>query len=281
MRRKSIIATIVSLFFTAMLLNACSDESTSLSFPKSEPPIILFQGFKIPKFPTARGQLNYAKSGFPSSEEKKAAFKIMFQIFPEARVECGNAALNLAYMNLGYDYRFAKKLDYYNAIKAYHDVIKNFKEYPVILVKAYWYLGWIHCDLLKEKELGIQYFQHIVKTYPDIKTGISSPVPWVSLVYPLAIKGNLPAKDKTKKQWASLALLEIIRHGRDKNQVFTAFDTLWKNYPDSVPAGLAIKLLLGNKQYAGKALPYIKKYLNLNVANIYLAREIKDLAKEY
>ncbi len=281
MKKKLGPGILILLFLTALFLNACSDESTSLSFPGSELPVISFQGFKIPKFPTAQGQLNYAKSGFVNQEEKKAALEILFHIFPEARLECGNAALYLAYINLGYDYRFATRQDYYNAIQAYHNVIKNFKDYPQILVTANWYLGWIYCDLLKEKESGIPYFWHIVKTWPDIETGISSPVPWVSLVYPLTVKGNQPVKPTANKQWASLALLEIIRHSSEKTKVFTAFDILWKDYQKTVSTGLAIKLLLCDERYAQKAIPYIERYLALNIANKYLAGEIQKNAKEY
>ncbi len=137
MKKKQGIAILISLFLSVLLFNGCSDEPTSLSFPGSALPIISFQGFKIPQFPTAQGQLNYAKSGFANPEEKKAALEILFKIFPEAGLECGNAALYLAYMNLGYDYRFATRQNYTNAIAAYHDVIENFKEYPQILVTAY------------------------------------------------------------------------------------------------------------------------------------------------
>jgi hypothetical protein len=281
MKKIQSIAILISLFLSVLLFNSCSEEPSYLSFPKSQLPMISFQGFKIPLFPTAQGQLNYAKSGFANPEEKKASFEILFHIFPEDRLECGNADLYLSYMNLGYDYRFATRQDYTNAIAAYHNVIKNFKEHPQILVTAYWYLGWIHCDLLKEKQLGIPFFWHIVKAYPAIETGISSPVPWVSLVYPLTIKGGQPATDKTKKQWASLALLEIIRHAAEKIEKFKAFDILWKDYQSTVSTGIAIKLLLCDKRYAQKVLPYIEKYLALNIANKYLACEIKDKAKEY
>jgi hypothetical protein len=281
MKIKLAVTIMLSLFLSFALLTGCSDEPTSISFPKSELSIISFQGFKIPRFPTAQGQLNYAKSGFASSEEKIAALKLLFKDFPEAKLQCGNASLLLAYMNLGYDYRFATRQDYTNAIAAYHDVIKNFKEYPQILVKAYWYLGWIHCDLSKEKEPGITYFWHIVKTYPDIETGISSPVPWVSLVYPLTLKGDQPIKPTANKQWASLSLLEIIRHTSKKTEAFEAFDILWAKYRNSVSTGLAIKLLLCNKEYAQKARLYIKKYIALDIANKYLTKEIEDRAKEY
>jgi len=272
---------LISLFLSVILLTACSDDATSFSFPKSELPIISFHGFKIPQFPTAQGQLNFAKSGFSNPEEKKAALEILFKIFPDAKLQCGNAALYLAYMNLGYDYRFAADQDYYNAIAAYKDVIKNFTDQPEILVKAFWYLGWIHCDLLNQKKQGISYFQHIVKKYPNLKMGISSPVPWVSLVYPLTDKADQIVKQVSNKQWASLALLEIIRHSTDRVEIFNAFDILWKDYPGTVSTGLAIKLLLKDKNKARKVIPYIEKYLALNIANSFLTREIKENAKKY
>ncbi|MCP3890080.1 MAG: hypothetical protein GY702_14600, partial [Desulfobulbaceae bacterium] len=192
-----------------------------------------------------------------------------------------NAALYLSYLNLGFDYRFAKKEDCYNATKAYQGVINNYKGYPEIIVKAYWYLGWIHCDLLNEKEIGIGYYWNIVGKYPDLEIGISSPVPWVSLVYPLTAKEVQPAKVKAQKQWASIALLEIIRHSNNKTEVEKAFDVLWQDYKSSVPTGLAINLMLQNKKCTKKALLYVDKYLALDIANLYLTLEIKKSAKEY
>ncbi|MCP3899277.1 MAG: hypothetical protein GY707_06160, partial [Desulfobacteraceae bacterium] len=132
--KQPVILIMLLLTLTTLLLNSCGDESTSLSFPRSEIKVIPFQGFTIPQFPTAKGQLNYAKSGFPDAEEKKAAFEIVSHLFPDAKIECGNAALYLSYLNLGFDYRFAKKEDCYNATKAYQGVINNYKGYPEIIV---------------------------------------------------------------------------------------------------------------------------------------------------
>ncbi len=278
--KKYAMLTLLLLTLNSLLLNSCSDESTSLSFPSSEIKMISFQRFEIPQFPTARGQLNYAKSGFPDPEEKKAAFEIIAHLFPDAKIECGNAALYLSYLNLGFDYRFAKKENCYSATKAYQGVINNYKGYPEIIVKAFWYLGWIHCDLLKEKEIGTGFYWNIVEKFPDFEIGISSPVPWVSLVYPLATREVQPAKAKAKKQWASIALLEIIRHSNNKTEVDKAFDALWKKYRTTVPTGLAIKLMLQNKKYTKKALLYVDKYLALDIANSYLTQEIKQSVKE-
>ncbi len=281
MGKNNIILWVSALFLAAFALTSCSNEPTSISFPKSELPVVSFQGFDIPRFPTAQGQLNYAKSGFPSPDEKEAALNFLFEYFPDDRLECGNAALYLAYLNFGFDYRFALIQDYNLAIDDYQNIIKNFKDHPQILVKAYWYLGWIYCDLLSRKKTGIPYFWHIVNTYPDLKMGITSPVPWVSLVYPQTVQGETPQKEKAKPQWAGIALLEIVRHSPRREEIYNAFDMLWKNYPESVSTGLAIKFLLKDKEHAEKVLPHIKKYLAMNIANPYLEKEINDAVKGY
>ncbi len=241
--------------------------------------MVLFKGFNIPQFPTAEGQLNYAKSGFPYPEEKKAAFEFIFHIFPEQKEQCGNAALYLAYMTLGFDYRFAKAQDFTNAILAYEKVIKDFKGHSQILVKAKWYLGWIYCDLLQDKKTGVSYYWQIVKNFPGVTRVISSPVPWVSLVYPLPNKNEQLPKKKSQSKWASISLLEIIRHATVQTEAINAFDILWKNHRNTVATGLAIKLMLQNENHRENTVPYIDKYLALNVANPYLVKEIQDNAK--
>ncbi|MEN8210240.1 MAG: hypothetical protein ABFR31_00865, partial [Thermodesulfobacteriota bacterium] len=221
---------IIIIFFFGFLFNSCSEEPVSLSLVQAELPHINFKGFNIPKFPTALGQLNYAKSGFVDSKEKKASLEIISFLFPESRLECGHADLNLAYMKLGHDYRFANQHDFNNSILSYHEVIQNYSKYPQILVHANWYLGWIHCDLLNSKKTGVKYFWHIVKTWPEIKMGISSPVPWVSLVYPSQEKSDQSTNKKTNVYWAGLSLLEIIRHTENLSESLKAFDLLWRNY---------------------------------------------------
>lgn len=268
---------VIAVFFVA----GCRNETATLSFPMARMPKVSFQGYNIPQFPTAQSQLNYAKSGFPTAEEKEAAFRFLFHMFPQNREECGDAALHLAYMNFGFDYRFALLQDFHKAIKDYHTVIKEFKDHPQVLVKAYWYLGWIHCDLLNDKMKGLEYYWCLVQNFPDLEMGISSPVPWVSLVYPLTVKGDHPLKNKIKTKWASLALLEIIRHSPDNNEVFSAFDLMLNNYQKTVPAGLAIRLMLADKAKGPKAAPFVDAYLDLNIANRFLMQEIQSAAKGY
>ncbi len=274
--------TIIFIFFLAVsTLSGCSEEPESFSFSRTELPLISFMGFEIPVFPTARDQMNYAKSGFPDSREKIAAFKALFKLFPEFRLECGEAALSLAYLNLGVDYRFAQKKDILAAVQDYNTVLQNFKEVPQIIVKTYWYLGWLHCNLLHEKREGLDFFWQIVKSYPGIQMGISSPVPWVSLVYPATGKTSHPEEKKIKKKWGALALLEIVEHAADKTETVKAFDCLWQAYPGTVSTGLAIKYLLKKKIHIQKVLPCAETYLDLNIANSFLSDEIRILKGEF
>ena len=274
---KNSIFTVI-LFF-GFLLNSCSEDTVSLSLVQSELPHINFQGFNIPEFPTAKGQLNCAKSGFVDSKEKKAALEIISSLFPQSRLQCGNAALNLAYMKLGHDYRFADYTDFENTVTSYHEVIKNYSNFPQILAHAYWYLGWINCDLLNLKKRGMKYFWHLVNTWPETKMGISSPVPWVSLVYPSKEKSDQAVNSRTNVHWAGLALLEIIRHAENKDESLKAFDLLWKDYKESSLTGLALNLMLQKKELKNEITSFVKPYLELNVANKYLARQINDHSK--
>jgi hypothetical protein len=262
------------------VLVGCSND-TSYRYPdKTELETQSYHGFEIPIFPTAEGQLNYARSGFPNPDEKRAALDFVAQQFPENSAQCGAAALNLVYMNLEPDYRFALHLDYQNAIAGYKKVINSFADQPRVLAKAHWYIGWIYCDLLGQPEKGLPYYRHIVAHYPDLEMGISSPVPWVSLVYSSPVNGTHPQKATVKKHWAGLSLLEIIRHTVDAREKKRAFGTLWKKYRHSVATGFAIRMLLRQQNEAQLVKPYAAPYLALGVANPYLSREIAAAAEE-
>lgn len=275
---------LVSSFLLALALGGyigCNDPHENFILPKTDMPVVTFKGYSIPQFPTGQDQLNYARSGFPDVNEKRAALNFIAELFPGDRLACGNAALNLAYMNFGSDYRFALQLDYHSAVKDYLKIISDFQDQPEVLVKANWYLGWIYCDLLDDAESGLKYYWKIVDVYPDRKMGISSPVPWVSLVYNQPINGGPLEKQKqTQCHWADLSLLEIVRHAPDQNEALRAFDRLWKDHRDSLTTGYAIKLLLEDKAHQKKILPFAKQYLEIHHTNTYLVAEIDAMIKE-
>ncbi len=264
-------------FFLVLSLHGCGSKPAFLPIPKTELPTISFNGFYIPKFPTAQGQLNFAKSWFEDGNEKKATLLIVSELFPRARLQCGNAALALAYTNLGEDYRFASRDNFLKAIAEYQKILDQYRDQPVILAKAHWYLGWIHCQLLGEKQKGLVHFRIIAFQYPGVTMELSSPVPWVSLVYP-----QDPAKERldtriSKKHWAGIALLEIIRNA-PPDEAIMAFDALWQGYKNSVETGFALKLMLENPLLAEYSRSHVPVFLAQSIANPYLAKEIQTLA---
>lgn len=253
----------------------CRTEPKNLSLHDSDQPVVFFNGYTIPKFPRAIDQLNYARSGFPSNDEKKAAFEFVLRHFPQDRAECGEAILNIAYMNFGFDYRFALIQDYLNALEEYKTITRYYADQPSVMAKAYWYIGWIYCDLLSRKEEGLEYFRKIINEYPDTAFGITSPVPWVTLVY---LEEDIKAKPKPKKvttQWAEIALLEIIRHSRDGVEVSDAFDQLWQKFRNKAATGQAMKLLLQRPAHAEQVKPRVHAFLDQYRANPFLARELQ------
>ncbi|MCP4672533.1 MAG: hypothetical protein GY857_14660, partial [Desulfobacula sp.] len=147
-----------------------------------------------------------------------------------------------------------------------------------ILIKANWYLGWIYCDLLNQKKTGLAYYWYIVKTWPELQMGISSPVPWVSLVYPSAEKGEPSESSRRQMHWAGISLLEIIRHTNDKNEALKAFDILWEKKKKTIVTGLALNLMLKKSELAADVKAFVKPYLNLNIANTHLSKQIYDQA---
>lgn len=273
---------VLSVIFCFSVFGCSRDKDrTFVDFKRTELEKVVFHGYEIPKFPTAQDQLNYARSGFPDVNEKRAALNFIAELFPGERRVCGNAALNLAYMNFGSDYRFALQLDYHSAVKDYLKIISDFQDQPEVLVKANWYLGWIYCDLLDDVASGLKYYWKIVDAYPDREMGISSPVPWVSLVYNQPVNDRLPENQKqTQCRWADLSLLEIVRHTSDSRESLQAFERLWGEYRDSLTTGFAIKLLLEDKAHQKKILPFAKQYLDTHFSNTYLMAEIDALVKE-
>lgn len=259
----------------AVLAAGCGSDAPEISLHQSDQPVVFFNGFTIPKFPTAKDQLNYARSSFPDPEEKRAAFEFVRRYFPKDRAESGEAVLHLAFMNFGFDYRFALLQDHHRAIEDYAYIIRYYADQPSVMAKAYWYMGWIYCDLLSEKEKGLEFYWRIVNEYPDVPMGISSPVPWVSLVYPDNQVTNRPAPKKTNEKWAGLALLEIIRHSPDQKMVSKAFDLIWKGYKNSTPTGLALSLMLKDETGIDKIQPYVQEYLSVNKASPFLVKKLK------
>ncbi len=241
-------------------------------------PSVVIHGFSVPVFPSADEQLNYARSWFEEIGEKKAALSAVNRLYPDARTQWGEASLDLAYLELGNDYRLADRQACLNALKRYRNIITNFASLPQIGVKARWYSGWIYCDLLKEIDLGLEQFRLIARAYPKIKMSPALSAPWINLAYPMDPKNDSSVYGKSNHHWAGIALVEIIRHAPEDNTAFQAFEKIRKNYWDDLAAGFALRLMLNRPDLYPRLIPFMDKFLKENRSNAFLDSDIRSLA---
>lgn len=233
-------------------------------------------GIEIPCFTSASGQLNHARSGFRNKKEKSAAFRAVHTLFPEQRLECGQAALGLAYLNLEPDYRFALPIDIRKAENDFQSVLKDYAALPDIQARANWYLGWIYTSLDPMPKKGRTYFHTIVRDFPEVPMNLSVPEPWVNIVYPDNISGK--RQSPPLKYWAQVALLELVRHPGSGKEAMSAFNLLYDRFFTSTETGMALKILLADPEQAALVLKKARLYTKQKQDNPYLVRDITTLA---
>lgn len=198
--------------------------------------------------------------------------------FPAAREVRALAEMELAYLTLGTDYRFAMPEQCRMAIEAYRQVVVNYTDLPAVCAKANWYIGWILADLLNERHEAATYFLAIIETYPDAKLSLAPPVPWVSLVLPRSEDQPQTVYDRPSHIWGSLALLELIRISDTEVDKWLAFTKLYTRYPRSLATAYAMReLLMGSPWLAQKTVAYAKTHLKAMRFRRPLADEIPKL----
>lgn len=255
----------------------CESPSDNGALPRPELPVVSVAGYQVPQFPTTGGQLNYAKSSFTDAGEKKAALAAVCMLFPGNREACGRADLALAYMYLGHDYRFATRPMMLAAIDGFRRILTTYQDLPEIQAKAHWYLGWIYCDLMGEARKGLVYFRSLVRDYPGLPVELSSPVPWVSLVFPPQPTATPSKTPPPKKHWAGLALLEIIKSTQDREEAYGAFEILMRRYPSDPAVLFAARHMLADPLMADAIRPYLPELMDLAAGNPFMARDLNQL----
>lgn len=263
-----------------VIISGCTNPPERLIPPKAPPAVKIQDGFEIPVFSSAMGQLNYARSGFTDKREKKAAFRAVLDLFPRDIRECGHASIGLAYLHLEPDYRFASPKTIRRAAVDFNSVLDRFAGQPDVVVKAHWYLGWIYTELMDEPEKGLVHFWRIVREFPDAPVSQSPPVPWVNLVSPPKQTQDRKHPQGPEKLWAEVALLEIIRNTPDHTRAALAFDHLAERFPAGAATGFALKFMLTDPGLANHALPRVAPYLSQYTENPYLIRDIRMLAQK-
>ena len=91
--------------------------------------------FAIPRQISPEKQLSFALSSTDSAE-KVAALQAIEILFPRNRFYIGLAELELAYLQLGSDYRLATEKQRRTALKHYESIATRFSDLPDISAKA-------------------------------------------------------------------------------------------------------------------------------------------------
>lgn len=270
-------------FFICIFLFACNENPPDSSVIPPKPAFIEIDDIQVPVFATAVEQINYTRSWFARIQERRAALEAFIVLFPEEKRYCGLASLDLAYLHLGGDYRFAHEYSCFAAIKAYKAILERYREFGDIVVKAHWYIGWIYSDLLNDKEKGVKKYQEIVQHYPHEKVTLLSPAPWVSIIYQTDENVNIALSDRPVNKWAALALVEIIRYAQSEAIAWSAFLELWQNYRENVVTGFGLKVMLQRRFHTGDILKLAREYMEKEFSNVYILgdiqKEINDISR--
>ncbi len=259
----------------SILLSSCDETPPRVTTSIAEQSFIEIAGIRVPVFVTAAEQFNYTRSWFADIGEKRAALQAFLSLYPEKKRLCGMAALDLAYLELGSDYRFAAEHSSLAAIKDYKNILHEYGDLPEIQVKAYWYIGWIYAGLLKDPQKGNEYFYRIVSEYGNEQISLLSPPPWVSIIHPREGIPQASLNSPPEKHWAALALLEIVRHSEKREEAWSAFARLWREYRNNAATGFALQLILEERLHVDEALVIAQEFLEKKFSNVHVLGDIQ------
>jgi hypothetical protein len=233
-------------------------------------------GYTIELFATPEQQLQFTRTLFADSNQKRTALEVLIERFPEAKTVCAEAELELAYLVLGDDYRFSDSAACLGAIEKYQQIASHYGDLPPVCAKAHWYMGWIYADLLKQKRKAILHYQLIVKRYPDATLSLKPPVPWVGSVLPQAIEKPMAVYEYPNYKWSSLALLEIIRISTDEDEKWNSFEKLWSGDRASLAMEFAFRaLVVDSPSLAQRVAPRARVYLEAQLFSQPIAEDIR------
>ena len=264
---------LTALFF--LPLSGCKDSSPEQQVPTKQQGAVLIDEIAIPILPSSEEQFNYTRSWFAEKQVKRAALQAYIQLHPENRRNCGLAALDLAYLELGDDYRFASDMAYFKALDAYNAILAEYAGFPEIMAKALWYIGWISTDLLYDREKGLSSYRRVVEEYPMERVSLLPPAPWVSIIYPREDPGENAARLPPGNSWAALALVEIIKHTEDPEAAWTSFLRLWHDYRNDVAIGFALRHVLRRRYHVNESRVMAVEFMEQNLSNIHILSDIR------
>lgn len=264
---------IVILFFFLPLLG-CGGNSTDSAENGGGQAFVEINSIQVPIFSSAGEQLNYTRSWFSESNTKRAALEAFIQLYPEEEKFCGIASLDLAYLQLGPDYRFSQKYEAFAAIKEFKKITSVYSDYNAIMAKAYWYIGWIYSDIIKDNQKAENYFRKVAADYPEEQIFLLPPAPWVSIIY--QPDHDITSQNKTPSNyWAALALLEIVKLNEGE-KAWRPFLQLWEKYRETASAGIGLLVILKKRVHMDKTIAYAMEYMENDFNNVHLLSDIRQ-----
>ncbi|MDJ0622927.1 MAG: hypothetical protein QNJ17_08165, partial [Desulfocapsaceae bacterium] len=150
---------------------------------------------------------------------------------------------------------------------------------PQIMAKALWYTGWISMDLLYDRQRGLEAYHQVVSGYPREPVLLLPPAPWVSIIYPQDDLENATSLKPSGRNWAALALVEIIKHTEDAEVGWQAFSQLWQEYPEDVATGFGLRIVLRRRYHVEEALLMARSFMDNKLYNIHLLSDIRKEVK--
>lgn len=264
----------LSLLLVLFLLAACQSVADPEQRTDRPQHFLVIDTFRIPVLATPEDQLAYARATFEEIEEKSAALQAIKVMHPTARLHAATAELELAYLKLGADYRLADDRRSALAMERYLAIFREYAGIPAIAAKSLWYLGWIACDLRRNKDEGLEYFQEIVDKYPQEILSFLPPAPWLTIRPTDESKEHQPYYPKSALSWAAIAHLEIIRHTTSDEEAWRSFSAIGEKHGNDGFTGLALKTLIATHGFSGRAQLQVGKYLAENSADQALKNDL-------
>jgi len=231
----------------ALLVTGCSPPPAEEQITGSDHPFREIDQRAIPELPTAAEQLAYALSRFTDLTEQRAALKAVATLHPKDRRATGLAALELAYLELGEDYRLAGPEHIERARQYYQRILSAYPELAEVAARAHWYLGWIATELETDAAPGLVHYQELINRFPEEKLSLPEPAPWltIDLIDDNDLQRSTPPQ--LPVTWADLARLEIVRHSTDRQRSWQHLLTLTE--PGSMPQILTRALTVMVEQH--------------------------------
>ncbi len=270
------------LALALLLILPCSGcRSTSGPEPtdrKEMAATVRFEGRELESFPTAGQQLAWALSLRDDRQRQAAALRYVLHRFGDNRQICGRAALEIASLALGPDFRLAPAHRCREALDRFAAVVRRYGDLPEVAARGLWYQGWILTDLLHRPGPGLDLMAGLAERFPDAAPERRHALFRPSIAIPVQREAELlPAGSGIR--WADLALLFIVERTDDRQQRLAALQRLLQRAPSPRIAGLAIRHCLRHPPVSRSLFDTARSYLDQPRQDALLRRDIAGLLR--